>query len=125
MKTEKITFEETIEWFQTTDYMGAIGLTVKFPVPEKNVEEFVSFLEDYTSYVVQEKGCIDFGFNRDWKNSNEFWLTERWESVSILLEHLGPNARKGTKYEGDTPLKIMAKLGAKPDPAAIFLLGLK
>ncbi|GLS90347.1 hypothetical protein GCM10007916_14140 [Psychromonas marina] len=120
----KITFEETIEWFQTTDYKGAIGLTVKFPVPQENVEKFVDFLNDYMPYVKKENGCIQFTWHRDWKNPNEFWLTEHWESSSILLEHLGPDSRSGTKYAGDAPLVIMAGLGVNPEPAAIYKLGL-
>ncbi|WP_285163022.1 putative quinol monooxygenase [Shewanella goraebulensis] len=120
-----ITFEETLEWFKTTDYTGAIGLTVKFPVPAENTEKFAEFLKDYTPYVLEEEGCIDFGFQRDWKNPNEFWLTERWASVQILLSHLGPDSRKGTKYEGGTPLQIMADFGVQPDPVAIYRLSLE
>lgn len=122
--SEKIAFEETIAWFQKTDYDGPVGLTVRLPVPQKNVEEFGAFLEEYIPYVLEEDGCIEFGFHRDWREPNIFWLTERWALPKILLEHLSPNARKGTKFEGDAPLKIMAALGAAPDPAAIFLPGL-
>ncbi|MCL1065700.1 antibiotic biosynthesis monooxygenase [Shewanella olleyana] len=120
----KVTFEETLEWFNTTDYTGAIGLTVKFPVPEEKAEAFAVFLKDYIPYVLKEEGCIDFGFQRDWKKPNEFWLTERWASVKILLAHLGPDSRKNTKYEGNKPLEIMAEFGAKPEPAAIYRIGL-
>ena len=119
-----ITFEETITWFQTTDHDGPIGLTVKFPVPAENVEKFIGFLEDYSPYVVKEEGCIEFSWHRDWKDPNAFWLTERWASAKILLQHLGPGARPGTSYEGEAPLKIMAELGAEPEPAAIYLVGL-
>ncbi|MEI8642785.1 antibiotic biosynthesis monooxygenase [Pseudoalteromonas sp. Hal040] len=117
-----ITFEETMEWFVSTEHKGAIGLTVKFPIPEANVQAFIDFFTDYTPYVLEEDGCLQFGFHQDWKNPNVFWLVESWASTSILLEHLGPNSRKGTKYEGETPLKIMAELGAKPEPAALYLV---
>ncbi|MBX7482998.1 putative quinol monooxygenase [Qipengyuania qiaonensis] len=120
----KITFEETIEWFKSTDYAGPIGLTVKFPVPAENADKFRDFLNDYAPYVVKEEGCIEFTWHCDWKDPNAFWLTERWQSAKILLKHLGPDSRPGTPYEGETPLKIMADLGAAPDPAAIYRMGL-
>ncbi len=117
-----ITFEETMEWFESTEHKGAIGLTVKFPIPEENVQAFIEFYNDYTPYVLKEDGCLQFGFHQDWKDPTVFWLVESWASVSILLEHLGPKSRLGTKYEGETPLKIMANLGASPEPAALYLI---
>ncbi|MCG9696575.1 antibiotic biosynthesis monooxygenase family protein [Shewanella sp. Isolate11] len=117
-----ITFEETIEWFNSTAHQGAIGLTVKFPIPEENVQAFIDFFTDYTPYVLEEEGCLQFGFHRDWKEPNVFWLVENWASTKILLAHLSADSRKGTKYEGDAPLKIMAELGAKPEPAALYLV---
>lgn len=122
MSDNKVTFEETLEWFQSTDYQGALGLTVKFTLPEENTQAFIDFFTDYKPYVLEEEGCIQFGFERDWKDPNTFWLCERWASPQILLKHLGNDARKGTKYEGEQPLKIMAALYAQPEPAAIYLL---
>lgn len=120
----KPTFEETFEWLQTTDYNKGIGVTALFRVKDEHLENFIALLEDYVPYVLKEQGCIDYGFHRDWRNSNDIWLTEKWASPKILVEHLGPNARKGTKYEGSAPLDEFAKMGVFPDPAAIYKIGL-
>ncbi|WP_111707591.1 putative quinol monooxygenase [Lutibacter citreus] len=120
----KPTFEETYEWLQTTDYNKGIGVTALFRVKEEHLENFIALLEDYIPYVLKEEGCIDYGFHRDWRNSNDIWLTEKWVSPKILVEHLGPNARKGTKYEGSAPLDKFAKMEVFPDPAAIYKIGL-
>lgn len=123
-KTEQPTFEETLEWLQTTDYDKGIGVTALFRVGDEHVDSFVALLKDYIPSVLEEEGCLDFNFNRDWRNPNDFWLTEKWASPKILIQHLGPNSRKGTKYEGNVPLEEFAKLGLSPDPAAIYKIGL-
>lgn len=120
----KPTFEETLEWLQTTDYSEGIGVTALFRVKDEHKENFIAMLKDYIPYVLEEEGCIDFGFHKGWKNPNDFWLSEKWASPKILIEHLGPNARKGTKYEGNVPLEEFAKMEVFPDPAAIYKIGL-
>ncbi|MEH0152491.1 antibiotic biosynthesis monooxygenase family protein [Limibacter armeniacum] len=124
MSDKKLTFEETLTWMKTTDYSGAIGVTARFRVADEYVDEFVALLKDYSPYVLEEEGCLDYSFHRDWQNPNDFWLTEKWASPTILLQHLGPNARKGTKYEGSIPLDKFAAMNIFPDPAAIYKVGL-
>lgn len=125
IEQKEVSFEETLEWLKNTEYNGAIGVTAMFRPNEEYIEEFEALLKDYIPYVQKEEGCIQFSFNRDWQDSNNFWLTEQWASPKILLEHLGPNSRKGTKYEGSIPLDKMAGMGIIPKPAAIFKVGLE
>lgn len=125
VNNSKPTFEETLEWLQTTEYKGAVGVTALFRVKEEHTEAFKSLLEDLIPYVLKEDGCIEYGFNRDWKNVNEFWITEKWASSKLLVEHLGPNARKGTKYVGSTPFDEFEKMEIILEPAAIYKVGLR
>ena len=118
------TFEETLEWLQTTEYSGSIGVTALFRVKDQYYDRFIALLKDYIPYVVKEEGCLDFSFNRDWRNKNDIWLVEKWSSPKSLIFHLGPDARKGTKYEGNIPLIKFAQMEIKPEPAAIYKLGL-
>ncbi|WP_422092058.1 putative quinol monooxygenase [Tenacibaculum ovolyticum] len=121
----KPTFEETLEWLQTTEYGGAVGVTALFRVKDEHIESFINLLEDLIPYAVKEEGCIEYAFNRDWKNTNEFWITEKWASPKLLIEHLGPNARKGTEYEGSTPFDEFEKMEIVLEPAAIYKVGLR
>ena len=86
---ENIHFEENefLNWLQSTDYNGAISLTVKFYVKADQVSKFREIMKTMVEYSNSDHGALMYKLHVDYKDSTVFWLTEEWAKVSDLKNH--------------------------------------
>ena len=91
------------KWLETTEYTGAISLTVKFYVKENQVSKFREIMKNMMAYSNSDHGALMYKLNEDFKDSTVFWLTEEWKSVSDLKNHAtDENHGKVSKMLGKT-----------------------
>ena len=80
--------QEFYNWLNTVvDYDGPVGLTAKFYVKKDQVAKFCQMMKNNVEYSVGKKGVLVYKMQADYRDSNIFWLIEKWESVADLKAH--------------------------------------
>ena len=75
-------------WLKSTDYTGAVGLTVKCYVKPDKVWEYKELIRERLQVILTKPGLLCFKLNSDYESDNILWLVEEWESPAALLTHL-------------------------------------
>ena len=79
---------ELMEWANSTDYTGPIGITVKFPVKESEISSFQTIYQKNHDIVMSKEGCKTFKINEDFKRQSCYWVVEEWESIAAWKPYL-------------------------------------
>eukprot|EP00493_Phyllostaurus_siculus_P012775 UN12962 len=99
---------ELMEWANSTDYSGPIGITVKFPVKPSEVANFQGIQSKLGEFARSQSGCKVFALHEDFKDQSCFWLVEEWESTSAWKPYLMSSER------GSNAQNMMAMMSGPP-----------
>tara|TARA_B100001142_G_C14110547_1_gene568929 strand:- start:458 stop:760 length:303 start_codon:yes stop_codon:yes gene_type:complete len=86
-----------------------IVVNAKAKSKNDNIIKLKNIINDLEQETLKEKGCIDYAFSTDINNSNVLRITELWEDLKSLKDHLKtPHVDTFRKEMAKNPIEIEA-----------------